>query len=517
MKKPIIIIDDFSGGMSLNDKRGGANQFHIGVNLDFSSKAGKLAPANAWVTMSNGVSAYVPDEFSDMIHVQNNTVSANPFFLGGDDATIYRNNTTTTIATAQVVSAAVKSMEEYGNYMYYSQAGGQLGRLNLSASTWESAWNTFSNTAQNYYPLHISADENLYAGHGNDISKITPAHGFTDTALDLLKGWKVRTLSDFGYLYLAIGADFYGTDNTPSKTKIYLWNRSDTLPSDEIIVPEKGIKAMIFEGGYLWIWAGRSCNMYVVPEGSRKVTKIHSFTKEDPDDIYEVYPNSVQARNGTIYFGLSGVGAESMTKNPNGIYSFPADPNKFSLNIVTIGTSNSTTPGADDKFKSLGLYRNSSYGDMFFASFYDASAAKKNLLRREALVEAGHYQDGGYYYSYRYEAPPGKEMFLEAFGMRCDPLPAGTTISMYYSTDKDMTDAGAGQWISTTGWHTVFAGFTTDDATENLVFARTLADTAQLTAKSIQLKVIVQGSSTTAKRPFVKQIYATGSLRTTNK
>ncbi len=482
MKAPLIEINDFKGGMTLSEKMGRTDQFHTGYQLDFSSKSGKIAPGYAWRTQVFDGNSYVPDEFQVILATEKD----GELYFGADDTKIYRqlDSGTIEVAVDSNQAGAVRSLAEYEEYMYYSQDT-TVGRSDLVTPTYTHNWQTGLNTAT-FHPIWVSSNAQMYIGHGNDVASWDNTT-FTATALDLPIGWEIRTLCDFGNLYLAIGAN-YGAQYTATKSKIFLWNRSDETWNDEIIIPEKEIKAMVFEGGYLWIWAGRSCNLYVVSESSRYPTKVWSFTKEDPGDKFEVYPNAVTTRNGTIYFGLSGVGTTSVSKNPVAIYSFPADPENFSLNIVL-------KQNYDDRIKSLGLFRVETEGDIIYASIYDASVANKELLKCEDLYTAP-YSDNGIYESFRYYAPKNKRIFTEAFGIQCDPLPADCDIGLAYKKDNDST------WTDV--WTT--SDFQTDDATEKIVKLGIIAN-------SLKLKMTLGGAiSSSVLRPFVSSIYVTGAL-----
>lgn len=487
MKKPLILIDDFKGGMTLNEKFGRADQFHIGSQLDFTSKIGKLAPGHAWGVMTESSNSYMPDEIGAMLFTQED----NQMYFGGDDAKIYKRSNSEAIVfeTASDQTGVIRGFKEHAGYMYYPQ-NTTLGRADL-AGGYEHDFQT-GLTSNTYHPMHVSVDANMYVGGGtvggNYIDKVNSSGVYASSALDLPSGWKPRTINDFGHLYLAIGADKFATGSAPSETKIYLWNRTGTTWQDEIIVPEKGIKATLWTAGWYWIWAGRSCNLYVVQDGSRMARKVWSFSKENPGDLLEVYPNSVQERNGTVYFGLSGVGSESIGTNPNGIYSFPADPTRFSLSVVK------DAGGGDDRFKSLGLWRDAT-GDILFASQYDASATNKELLIMEDIGNAP-YKDTCTYESFRYYAPSNKRMKTQHFGVTFDALPTGCVINLYYKKNND------------TSWTQLISNFTTATATEKIL-------KYSITCDSLKLKLTVRGGSVSSYlRPFVSSVFVTGGLIT---
>lgn len=495
MKNPLIQIDDFKGGMTLNDKMGRKDQFHTGSQIDFSSKVGYIAPGYGWTVMMYSSSQNLPTEYQSILYAMKD----GNYYFGGEDTKIYKQTNSTTIDVEHDSTQAgkIRSLVEYNGYMLYIQDT-TIGTSDLAGTpVYVDNFKT-GLTNDTYHPLFISANKTLYFGHGQYVGSGTdPSNSatFTLNALDLEDNWKVRTLCDFGWMYLAIGINF-GTDN-PSKAKVVLWDRVSSSWVDEIAIPEREIKAMIFDSGYLWVWAGRSCNLYVVPESSRKATKVWSFVKEKPSASFEVYPNAVSARNGTIYFGLSGVDSYSYSINPTGIYSFPADPNKFSLNITKKGD------GYNERYKSLCLIRGAegSSGDMFYTGWrnYMIGGSEYNRISREKTYDSdtSPYVDGSgivsIWESFKYEAPKNKKMMTEAFLVRFKPLPTNTTTALYYKKDDD------------SDWTSVFTSFSTTNAFEKLVYKTIICH-------SLKLKLELTGSTSAANRQFVESITVTGGL-----
>jgi len=70
MKEPIIQIQDFKGGMTLNDKMGREDAFHIGKSLDFFSRIGFLTVGYAWKNITYAASESLPTEFNCMIYAK---------------------------------------------------------------------------------------------------------------------------------------------------------------------------------------------------------------------------------------------------------------------------------------------------------------------------------------------------------------------------------------------------------------------------------------------------------------
>jgi hypothetical protein len=488
MKAPLISIDNFSGGMTLNEKLGKVNQFHIGYGVDFSSKPGCVAPGYSFTNMTYNASEAMDYEYPYIIHTMKD---GNLYFIREDSEVHYRSgNSTLGLSASAVANEAARGCAEYKSFLYIAFKTA-VYRKDLTQAVNEgytANWQTGLNDST-YHPIWVSANNKMYVGHGNKIAS-WDGTTWTASALDLADNWEIRALTDFGILYLAIGASYYTSTHLPSKSRIFLWNRTDSSWNDEIVIPEPEIKAMIYEAGYLWIWAGRSCNLYVVPEGSRRATKIWTFVKENPIKEFQVYPGAVLAKNGTIYFGLSNVDSASDDFNPAGIYSFPSDPERFSLNLIWKGD------GYNEKIYGMGLYRAGvdAGGDIIhFSRENSVGTAYRRLTREKTYSGETCYDTAGEIESFRYSPPANKQMFTEAFGVEFEPLPAGTKTSLYYGKD------GASPTTA------VFEDFTTTSATEKIVAKR-------VSAKDLKLKLKLQGSTTTTNRQFIKRIFVTGNL-----
>jgi len=435
---------------------GSSNSFHIGKGLDFFSKTGFLSVGHAWTNISYSGSEDLPAEFNCMLYANKDGKK----YFGGSDGKIYREKTDGTLEVVRDVGSAIIGLEEYKDYLYYA-TDTALGRWDFSSS-WSDNWQTL-NSADWHYMVY---DGTNWAAQG----------------LDLDTGWSVRCLAPFGLTNIAVGANFGNV-----KCDVLIWDRTSDSWNDTIPIPENTIQAMVYSAGYLWIWAGNSCNVYVCSENSRQAIKVWSFTREDPLESFNVYPYAVAVRKGTIYFGLSDVDSSSYDKNPSAVYSFPLEPSRFVLNIPIKKT------GYDERYKSLA---NMGATNTLYASFRDyisAGGEYNNLTREKTINESNPYSDIAEYESFYFSAPPNKKMMLEQIGITMDTLPSGCNISMYYKKDND------------TSWTTLFSNFSTANSIEKKVSKR-------IKTERIKFKLELRGSSTNTNRPYISSIFATGEL-----
>lgn len=504
MKKPLIELNDFSGGMTLNSKQGKANQFFLGKNLDFDSYKGKITNGYSWRTVTLSGSA------QPQIRTILDTKQDGNFYLGSDRSTIYNILDTITWSKVRAITGAnygVHDMDEYKSYMLYSwgKATGPksyIGKKDLTSAYANSGYtdNAFSAAIlnQSFMPIKVAPDNIAYVGFANYIYAVSDPSALTMASVlnnwNLLPAnWEIRCLENFGYMHMAVGANFKGSGSS-TQCRVLLWNRLDSQANDEIFIPENEVKAFKYVAGYLWIWAGRTANLYVVPEGSRHATLMHEFTTENPSDSLEVYPNSVDTRGGKIYFALSDVDSDTSGKNPAGVYSFPVEPSQFKLNMPFMGD------GYNETFKALTNIRYSSNSEFLMFGYNGQNVPAVNGLRREINISLDAntdtpYKDSATLTSLYYYAPQNKLISTERFGIEFDTLPTGTTISLYYRKDAE------------TAWTTVIENFQTANTTESFVnkveqFGR------------IQFMLSITGSSTNHNysRPKISTIYISGDI-----
>jgi len=473
LKEPIIQINNFSGGMTLNEKMGREDQFHIGKGLDFFSKLGYLTAGYAWRNMSYNASESLPAQFPWMLFANKDSKN----YFGGDDNKIYRQKAddNTVIELANTALASIRGMAEYKDYLYYAQDT-NLGRFNFDA-TWTNNWQTLNTTT--YHPMVVMALK-LWIGNGQYVA-MYDGTTWNNNVLDLDTGWAIRCLAPFG-TFLAVGANFGNV-----KGKIFLWNRTDASWNEEIDIPENSVQAMIYYAGYLWIWAGTSANLYVVAEGTRKAVKIFSFVRENPQQDLIVYPGAVAIRKGAIYFGLSNVDSTSKAKNPSGVYSFPYEPSEFKLNIPL------RVSDYNEKIQGLAIMGTTNTLYVSYRNEVSVGAEYNNLKREKTIDESAPYSSTAEYESRQFRSPKNKKILTEKCGITCDPLPAGVNLSLYYKKDNEAD------------WTAIFSDFNTANAIEKKVDKR-------IECFNIKFKLELRGSITTSNRPFVESIYATGDF-----
>ena len=491
MLKPLIVKENWDGGMSLNDRLAKKNQVTRGSGVEQFLRPGYLANKVGLTRHTLSGNTDLGVEFQDILFTQKNSV----LYYAGEDTKIYTGSGALSVANDSDQAGIIRSLKEYKGYMYYTQDT-TIGRSDLAGSpTYTNNWqdSDISNVA--YKPQVISGDNSstgssLFIGNGQYVAKWDNTT-FTYNALDLKTGTEIQCMDNFSAGLLAIGAN-YGTSENSVASKIYLWNKvHPTIWDDEIEVPETKIHAMISRPGGLWYFAGtNSLSLYFCPLGSRQSINVHTFENELPGSLFEptVYPNAITVKDGRIFFGLSFSTIISNQFLP-GIYSFNPDINNFKM-VCERATKNI---GLTD-FKSIKAVKDTNQPQIIYFSTENSTTQnlyRENLFSSDTSIygTSGSFSIGEVETEY-FEAPVGKKLYFDGFGLDYLPLKGiAPTVELYYMKD---TETG----------YTLIESTSTTGVTG---FYKTLP----VECCSIKFKIVI---SVLDARNFIKRFYGTGKL-----
>jgi hypothetical protein len=489
MLNPLITIENWDGGSTLSERVGNKNQNFQGTTIDFDARKGYITCKAGYTRMSLSASTDIGVEIESMLYTGKD---ANRYFgTAASTGIIYSQTDSGTIASANdsANNSAISSLIEYNGYMYYTQAA-SIGRSDLAGSpTYTDNWQTTSLAPT----CSVISDGTLWFGNGQYVAKWDDTT-FTYNALDVQTGWVVKKMDNFGIPYLAVAVNNVTSSGLAAGCKILLWDRtSPTIWNDEIDVPEKYIQNILYAGGYLWIWAGSTANLYVCPLGSRQATRVWTFNNLDPRDYaFTVYPNAVTYHNGRVYFGLSNSPSASSAFTPSGLYSFNPNPTNLQLNIEING-------GTLGSFRSIA----SMYGTASQALYVGYQTGSTQYLLRENLYTSDNpfnasLGSSGYavYESFYFDAPIGKKLLIDGVGIDFLPISSAGTFTLSYKKDNE------------TSFTTIFSDANTA-GTENSPTGK--YQTLKIEARTIKFKLSFSGGSGSI-RPYFKRIFATGGL-----
>lgn len=491
MLKPLIVKENWNGGMSLNKRLANKNQTYKGSGIDPLIVEGYLANKVGLTRLTLSSSSDLGVEFQDIVYTQ----EGSDIYFAGEDTKIYTGESSISVANDSAQAGIIRGLKEYKGYMYYPQDT-TIGRSDLAGSpTYTDNWQSSNISNVAYKPLVISSDNSstgssLFIGNGQYVAKWDDTT-FTYNALDLKAGWEIQCMDNFGSSLLAIGAN-YGTSNNSVASKIFLWNKiHPTVWDDEIEVPETKIHAMISRPGGLWYFAGtNSLSLYFCPLGSRQGIRVWTFQNQNPNslNVFTVYPNAISVKDGRIVFGLS-FNTNLTDQFKPGIYSFNPDIN----NLKMLCERETSATGLVD-IKSAKTVKYTSQPEMVYFSYENGTTQnlyRENLFSSDSSIygTAGSFTVGIGETEY-FEAPPGKKLYFDGFGLDYLPLSGtGATVELYYMKDTE-TDYTLIKSTSTTG----VTGF---------------YKTLPIECFCIRFKLVISVSNA---RNFIKRFYGTGKL-----
>lgn len=494
MLKPLITIEDWSGGASYNPSKGKKNGYFTGTGVDHNTRSGYLTvlPSSSNYGGNGGAQTV-----GDYIYCGVRTSRNGENYFGGSAGAIYRQDAdpSVTLDNTSTNNSNVSNMIEYKNYLYYAQ-NTTIGRGNLATSnpiTCDHNWQT-GLTSSTWKPMVVSSDNNLYIGHDQYVAKWDDTT-FTLQALDLPDDYIIQDMDDFGIQYLAIGAN---SQNTSQSSKIYLWDRLASTWNDEIPVPEKNIYSMLTVNGVLWFLAGtRNISLYAIPLGSRSPIKLKEWKSEYVlNEASVAYPNAITYRDGRVFFAISGVYRNTSLTTPSGIFSVSADINNLDFQGHYLREDN--TPSSQYYYYFItDMAYNSVDTSLRWSEYLTGAFTHKKLFRETNRSGTDTSNSSGIVYTFWYQAPEGTTFHFDGFGFDCYPLDSNSYLSIEYATNF------------TTSYSSIFSTYQTASSVGSY---KTMVVTG---ARSIQFRVTLNGASSASgavENIFLKRIFATGKL-----
>lgn len=490
MLKPLITIEDWSGGASYNPSMGKKNGYFYATGVDHNSRKGYLSTLPDKQNYGGPSGA---NSVGDYIHcgVRTNTDGNN--YFGGSVGRLYIQDADPSVALTHTStnSSNLSNLIEYKGYLYYGQDT-TIGRLNLTTVAYTDNWQT-GLTSSTWKPMNISSDDNLYIGHGNYVAKWDNTT-FTSQALDLPSDITIKDIDNFGIQYMAIAGD---SNNSNKNSTIFLWDRLASTWNDEIPVPEKNIYAILTVNGVLWFLAGtRNISLYALPIGSRSPIKLKEWVSEYALDQAPIsYPNAITYRDGRLFFAISGVYRSTSLTTPSGIFSVNTDLNNFDIQGHYLNSTN--TPSEQYYYFFI---EDMSYTDnetsLRWSEYKTGSVSHKKLFREKNRLFVDNSSTSAVLHTFWYQAPVGTFFHFDGFGWDGYPLDSSSLTVEYYT---DFSSSSSGTALS--------------DTTTNSVGKYTPKIVTGI--RSIKFVITPSASSnanTGVENIFIKRFFATGKL-----
>lgn len=229
-----------------------------------------------------------------------------------------------------------------------------FGPLSGSPS-WTNDWTSSALTSDTFFHPSVHAkDDKLYIGAGRYLVSLTENSGQTfapgnsatytlsEQALTLPSGERIRTINELGS-FLILGT---WIDVSTRGARLYPWNHFAQATSYEtpIDLQEKGVRASVVEGNFIYVIAGDKGNLYLANAYEASILKkmpIGLLDLNTSTGLFDVYPGAIIYENGKIIFG-------SRQSSIIGVWSYNIKKDRlvYEYEISTGSNDGTTTIGA---------------------------------------------------------------------------------------------------------------------------------------------------------------------------
>lgn len=455
MTRQFITITDWSGGASLNDAAARENQFAYGSQLDHWSFPGKLG-------LISGVSAIPYNSDNDWggpVTAMCDSKGEDTIFYAIDESSAWQivSGSNSTSDSFSVASAQeIVSMQEYYDQTLAVTQAGDVYVTNATTTSGSNVhgWNSVTDIWQSGDQVvfdgllevchQVDAIDRHYFTANEYVASVngdpTSSGNYDKLAFNLGAGWTARALAPYGNQYLAVAANYTNGEPEARTNKISIWDGVATTSVRQLIVPERFIKAIYSLNGYLWIWAGPSCNLYVNPIGSEVVTLVKRFFNASTElnrVDFDVYPHAVTHKENRIYFGLSNVDATSDDYNDGGIYSFDANPNDFDISLAY------PQQAPNSYFRNVIIGQVDNQNILYYSE--ETAGGESNVLRQKLFTsDTNVFQSALSANPMKtpwFDAPAGQKIRVKSFALDVDSWPSGASVSVTVSNESGSSKA----------------------------------------------------------------------------
>lgn len=414
MSQLVWRINKFYGGLSTGTKRGVDGSFTLGQGLDFKTDP-DLLQAN--LTMSKDSSTNVTGLIKWFAQ------SGTTIYAYADDGKIH-SNASSWASLRTVSNSSGQGMAVFNDYLYYAQ-NSQLGRYGvLSGSpSFTDNYQTLD-TDTLWHPCKVFLNK-LCVGHARKLATLDSSGSWTDAAITLPVGWKIKSLEVKGD-FLYIGA-WQGTAITDFEIgAIFSWDGTSTTYNSVEFINESGVNALFNQNDTLYISAGLRGNIYEYANG--KFYKIKRIPLIGAGKVAEIYPGAMTGFNGIFHFGVAG--STTSTTLPLGVYTWGQAEKNYPMvlnhdypistgTITGTGVSVGAVYGASPTKLYVGWKDGSSYG---IDVLNTASASAQSTVIYESMIF-----DGG---------KPFTNKNWRYVRVLCAPFVSTETVTVKYKVDR---------------------------------------------------------------------------------
>jgi hypothetical protein len=427
MTTALLTINDFSGGISTDETAQASNAFQAGVEVDIHDRVGILRPSFTLAQESTTTALVTAIDSFDG--------DGTDKLYGFDGSLIYQ-RTGTTWATDRTLSGTTAltdtpTMVKWNDAIYYATKN-DVGRL--TGTTYDDDYLTtvLSGTlpAQDaaWKPMKSFLDS-LFIGDGRFVSSISTAPVFTQKALTLPLGFRIRDMEVIGdRLAIACGGDS-ATAGDSSKSTVFFWDGTSALPESRVEVDAiGGIQSIKNIDNILYLFTRNvappqpaGIDIYFYNGSDFDLLKTIPNAPGDTDSC-RMYPNAVANYNNNLLVGTTRVSGG--TNQNHGVWKWGRANRDFPRSLVLDNLT------SDDEQSDVTIGSIFVFGDQYFVANKTGSTFRIDALSTTVASSAAYIE------SQVYELTNDEDPTLvKGVKIFAKPMPASTTVVVKYALD----------------------------------------------------------------------------------
>lgn len=404
-----LLIEDWSGGLSEGEMKGGIGSFRFGQGLDYQSNPDAITAEFALVKDSGSTVADLVKHF-DFSPLQND------LYCIGDVGKIYLKDNLTTWSLLQTTSNCTgQGLAVFNDYLYYMQ-NTQLGRYGSLAGS--PSFTDNYKTSLTGGPLKTFLNQ-LLVGNGRYLATLDDASVWNATRLTFPPGWFVQDIAVRGE-YAAIAVNNATTLAKSTRGVVFYWDgTSHSYNNFYEVMDGGGISSIQGNQDSLWIFPGHAGNIYIDTSRNTKAKRV-PFVGRGKTSY--VYPGASDNFGGMLVFGP---GAGSSATIYKGVYKYgqPDQGLGLSLNFaypLSHGVVQGTAVEVGAVF---------ALGAQMYVGWKNSSTYGVDLLSTTAQQSSVVYESRRKSFNSRAK--------IQRINVYHDPLLTGESITVKYKADKE--------------------------------------------------------------------------------
>jgi len=467
MAKSLLLIDNFSGGLSDGEKIGTPGSFLKSAGVDFRSlpdSVSILPPlvAETEAAPTNDVDGLIKWFVND----------GSNLWGYADNGDLYQRVAGTWTLKRAVATSVGQGLDVFNDYLYYSRNAnlGRYGPLS-GAPSYNDSYQSLTATTD-FAPCHAFGNK-LLVGNGRYVSTLDDSTVWVAQAVSLPPSYRVRamtTVGDWVAIAAVRGTNIYDYSNG----KVFFWDGTESNYNFFINIPEGEPNALLGLDNMLFVIAGGRGKMYLAGITSGETEPIKTLPDVGRGKFIEIYPGAITTWDGLLRMGVAGAGDSATIQR--GVFSYGALNKNYARSLsfdFPISTGNETGTGVN-----IGALYATGPND-FYVSWKDGSSYGVDKIDTTALQSSAYIEtrigDMGI---------PHRKKKIVNHQLNFEPLAVGESLTLKYKREREVS------------WQTVTEG-ATDFATYGAIKTKTYPG-SKYQAAEVQYRIELAASGSTS-------------------